>query len=171
MLRPADSARARADDGCCYGCTYASPYTGDCNAQAGGTSPDDRPWQDEMRAFIEDDQIPCYLGGTCRCADRADGCRALIPRGNDLPESVVRSLVCSVTACYPPACRPLAGQQQLGYCVRETQMHVPCCLLSAVCCLLPVWRMEIPYPIGRSHRGGTSGRPQGHPHRGWRWRQ
>lgn len=37
-----------------------------------------------MRAFIEDDQIPCYLGGACGCADREDGCVDLIPKGNGL---------------------------------------------------------------------------------------
>ena len=43
-----------------------------------------------MRAFIEDDQIPCYLGGSCSCVDSDEGCRSLIPRGNTLPVSVVR---------------------------------------------------------------------------------
>jgi hypothetical protein len=66
-------------------------------SQAGGTSADDLPWQDEMRAFIEDDQIPCYLGGSCNCLDRNDGCPSLIPRGNALPETPVlisRSRLC-----------------------------------------------------------------------------
>ena len=60
------------------------------NVQAGGVSTHDVPWQDEMRAFIEDDQIPCYLGGSCSCVDSDDGCRSLIPRGDTLPATVVR---------------------------------------------------------------------------------
>ena len=65
----------------------------ECPAQAGDTSSDELPWQDEMRAFIDDDQIPCYLGGSCQCLDSDDGCPSLIPRGNVLPENPVLTVL------------------------------------------------------------------------------
>jgi hypothetical protein len=73
---------------------------------AGGNGPSDQPWLEEMLRHIDLSQIPAYLGGTCRCADRARGCPTRIPRGNALPRSVAEA---AAAAREGEAPRTLAG--------------------------------------------------------------